>query len=240
MTRKKAVADTDFDDVNLGIEDMMDLASTGGLEDGVSGGTASNSGQRLGGWDAVGGLTVPPVPLPAAPMTNRSMAATPRKESSHGAVPGSPFVQFEGINSGDQLSAAGSSNDHEALKLPLSHLSEAWCKLHRADKLTEKLASMAVDTNEGRNNPRFSRIFNDFLSIAEQATNHMNDVGYTLRFKKSYMTKGAVTVAEVKSMLEETDDMTMSLLTDAKLVKGLISGNKKARAADDHYQGCGM
>ena len=43
------------------------------------------------------------------------------------------------------------------------------------------------------------------------------------------MTKGAVTVAEVASMLEKNEDMTMSLLTDAKLVKGLIYGNKKGK-----------
>ena len=37
-------------------------------------------------------------------------------------------------------------------------------------------------------------------------------------------------------MLEKTEDMTEALLTDAKLVKGFISGNTRARAADDNSQ----
>ena len=97
-----------------------------------------------------------------------------------------------------------------------------------------------MDASESRHNLRFYRIFNDFLSTAEQATNHMADVGYTLRHKKSYMTKGAVTNDELTTMLEKTEDMTEALLTDSKLVKGLISGNKKARAADDNFQPCGI
>ena len=200
MTRKQAVEKSDFGEFGLGIEDMMDAASTGALEDEASCGTASNSAQRFGGWDGVCGNGKPNALVEPAPMSSRSVIVTPRRECSARAVPQSPSLHFDGINSG---SRPGSSIDHEDVTKSLTTLSEAFCKLQRADKVTERLANMAMDANDSRHNPRFNRIFNDFLSTAKQTTNHMADVGYTLRYKKSYMTKGAVAKDELRQMFEK-------------------------------------
>ena len=126
VTRKQAVEKSDFDEFDLGIEDMMDAASTGALEDEASCGTASNSAQRFGGWDGVCGNGKPGALAEPAPMSNRSVNATPRKEYSARAVPESPSLHFEGINSG---SRSGSSTDHEDVTKSLATLSEAFCKL---------------------------------------------------------------------------------------------------------------
>ena len=124
VTRKQAVEKSDFDEFDLGIEDMMDAASTGALEDEASCGTASNSAQRFGGWDGVCGNGKPGALVEPAPMSSRSIIVTPRMEYSPRAVPQSPSLHFEGINSG---SRSGSSTDHEDVKLSLSTRSEAWC-----------------------------------------------------------------------------------------------------------------
>jgi hypothetical protein len=120
----------------------------------------------------------------------------------------------------DFFGSSDSKVDIASIAAALTDLSEEFCKLQRADKVTEKVAQCALHSEQ--RHPRLQRVLDDFMGTAETATSHMADVSYILRFKKNPQTKLAVTLKDVQAATHQCKLLIETLVADAKLVKGLM------------------